>query len=58
LSVVGCAPTGRVGSASSSTTTQPTSAFAQWPHPEHRDPQCGPGSATQWPPTRRTMPTT
>ena len=42
LSVVGCEPTGRVGSASSSTTTQPTSAFAPWHHPEHQGPRCGP----------------
>ena len=58
LWVVGCEPTARVGSASSSTTTQPTSAFAPWHHPEHRDPRFGPASATHSPPTRRTMPTT
>ena len=41
---VGCERTARVGSASSWTTTQPTSAFARCHRPEHRGQRCGPAS--------------
>ena len=36
--------TARVGSVSSWTTTQPTSAFARWHRPDRRDQRCGPDS--------------